>query len=97
MRSTRTDDRVDAEHSDPDVSDVHRAALAPVGAGGLAEYLCHHRLHVNALGDAMPVAAVGRRDPVAFLQRGAHTGRYGLFTRVVVGRADWQPGVDEPL
>ena len=47
-----------------DVGDVHRAALAPVGARRLAVELGHHRADVDPLGDAVAVAAMGGGDPV---------------------------------
>lgn len=54
------------------VGEVHRAALAPVAARRTAEHLGHHRLGVDALGDALPVVAEGREHGVVGLQSGDH-------------------------
>ena len=72
-RNVRPDHAVRAEHSLINVRDVHRAALALVRAGGLAEQLRHHLLQIEALGDAVVVTAVGAEHVVVVPQVSAHT------------------------
>ena len=63
---------VGAQHADREVGNVHRAALALVGAAGPAEQLAHHARGVGALGQRVAVAAVGGREQVRALQVQAH-------------------------
>ena len=58
------DDRVGAEHALLDRGDVHAAAAAAAVAVLAADDLGHHPAQVEALGDAVAVAAVGARDVV---------------------------------
>ena len=60
-----------AEHTLVNVGDVHGAALALVGAGGLAQQFGHHLLEVNTLGDAVVVAAVRAENVVVVAEVGA--------------------------
>ena len=57
-------DPVGAEDPDVRVGDVHRAAAAPVGALVLPHQLGEHPEGGQALGQAVTVAAMGRRDDV---------------------------------
>ena len=82
QRDAAADDAVGAEHPFVDVGDVHRAALALADAGRLAHQLGHHAGDVDALGDAVTVAAVGRGDEVVVGQVGADADRDGLLAGV---------------
>ena len=62
-----------------EVGDVHRAALALAQAIRAAVDLLHHAAHVAALGDAVPVAAMGADDVVRIGQLLAHPDRDGLL------------------
>ena len=73
------DDAVGAEHALGHVRDVHGAALALVGAGGALEDLGHHAPDVDALGDAVAVAAVGGGEVVGVGEVGADAGGDGLL------------------
>ena len=57
-------DPVGAEDADHRVGDVHRATPPAVRAGVLGHQLGQHPGRVEALGEAVAVAAVGRRDHV---------------------------------
>src|ERR1700736_4442632 len=86
-RDATADDRVRAEHPAREVRDVHRAA-APLAEAVLASVdLGHHPFEVAALGDAVPVAAVGARHVVVVAEVGADTRRDGLFADVHVHEA----------
>ena len=67
------DHAVGAEHPDPEVGDVHRAALAAAAPAGAAEQLTHHRLRVRTLGERVAVAAMGGEQQVVALQVRAHS------------------------
>jgi hypothetical protein len=86
-------DAVRAEHALEQVGNVHRAARAPARPGGFAENLGHHALDVDALGDAVAVPAVGRRDGVAVVEVTAHSGGRGLVTEVDRDFVDPMPGI----
>jgi hypothetical protein len=87
QRRATADDAVGAEHALGQVGDVHRAALAPARPGGLAVDLGHHPDRVDALGDAVPVAAVGGGDRVAVVEVRADADGRGLLARVQVHEA----------
>ena len=84
QRDARTHDAVGAQDTQVGVSDVHGAALALVGTGGLAVQLRHHGLGVHALGDAVAVAAVGAGDVVIGIQRRAAANRHRFLTQTQV-------------
>ena len=71
-------DAVGAEDPELRVGDVHRAATAPVGPLVPPHQLGEHPDRVEALGQAVPVTAVGRGDDVAGPQgpAGADGGRF---------------------
>ncbi len=73
------DDAVGAQDAQADIRDVHLAAFAAAITGHLAHHFCHHRVHLPALGDDVPVAAVGAGDGVIRAQRRAHTHRGGFL------------------
>ena len=81
------DDAVRAEHALLDVGDVHRAALALADAGLPAHQLGRHAGDVDALGDAVAVAAVGAGDEVRVAEVRAHADRDRLLTGVEVDEA----------
>ena len=62
-------DPVGAEDADGRVGDVHRAPAPAVGALRLGHQLREHAEGVQALGQAMPVAAMRRGDHVGGLER----------------------------
>src|SRR5713226_8995521 len=78
------DDRVRAQVAVGVVGDVHRAALALAVAGLLAEQLGEHAVDVRALREAVPVAAVRRRDVVVLPQRRADADRDALLAAIEV-------------
>ena len=69
------------------VGDVHRTALAAAIAGLLAEQLGEHAVDGGALGEAVPVAAMGRGDVVVPPQRLACADCDRLLTDVEVREA----------
>jgi hypothetical protein len=70
---------VGAQHADRKIRDVHRAALAAVEAGGLAEQLGHHAAQVRALGQRVAVPAVGGGEVVGGMQVRADAGGHRLL------------------
>ena len=81
------DDGVGAEVARLGIGDVHRAALAATVAGLLAEQFREHAVDRGALGEAVPVAAVGAGDEVVAMQGLADADRHGLLADVEVGQA----------
>ena len=79
-RQAGGDDAVGAEDPEVGVGDVHRAAAPAVRALVLAHQLGEHPERVEALGQAVAVAAVGRRDDVGRAQRPARPDRRGLLS-----------------
>ena len=79
QRDASGDDAVGAQHALAHIGDMHRAALALVGAGGAPEELGHHALGVNALGDAVAVSPVGAADVIVIGEVGANAGGDGLL------------------
>ena len=73
------DDRVRAEVAARDVVEVHRAAEAARAALLLPVELGHDRVDRRALGDRVPVGAVGRGDHVVRLERRADAARDRLL------------------
>ena len=84
------------QHADGEVGDVHRPALALAVAGGLAEQLGHHAVQIAALGDDVPVAAVGRDDVIVGPQRRSDPGRHRLLADVEVDESGEQPLLEKP-
>ncbi|MNN15015.1 hypothetical protein D3C81_1281100 [compost metagenome] len=66
---------------------MHRAALALADAGLLAVDLGHHPVHIDALGDAMAVAAVVGGNAVLVVQMGHHPGGAGFLAGIEVDEA----------
>jgi hypothetical protein len=81
------DDGVGAEIAVALVGDVHRPALAAAIALFLAEQFAEHLLELRALGDAMPVAAMGGGDLVVRSQRLADADGDGLLAGIHVRQA----------
>ena len=79
------------------VGDVHRPALAAVRPGHLPVELGHHGPDVDALGDAVPVTAVRRRDPVVLTQRRAHADGDRFLPDVEMNGADGHTVFHQPL
>src|SRR6266567_502559 len=77
-------DAVGTEHALGQVGDVHRAALAMAAAGLTAVDLGHHFADVNALGDAVAVAAMGTGDGVTVVKVAAYADRRSLLPCVQV-------------
>ena len=63
-RQARGHDPVGAEDADGRIGDVHRASAAAVRARVLAHQLGEHPERLQALGEAVPVAAMRRRDHI---------------------------------
>src|SRR5438445_3259843 len=75
-------DAVTAEDVEVEGGDVHRAAETAAVAVDAAEQLGHHAVHARALGDAVPVAAVGADDGVVRAEVGARRRRHRLLADV---------------
>ena len=78
-REPAADDRVRAQVPALDVVEVHRAAVPVAAALDLPVELRHDLVRMRALGERVPVRAVGRGDHVALLQRPADADRDGLL------------------
>ena len=65
---------------------MHRPTSAAAVPGLASEQLRIHATEVGALGDAVSVAPVGRRDPVVVSEVGAHPGGDALLAGVRVDR-----------
>ena len=70
-----------------DVGDVHGAAFSVADAGRFAHELGDHTGDIDALGDAVPVAAVGAGEVVLIGEMGADTNRHGFFTGIEMHEA----------
>ena len=86
------DHAVGPEHADGEIRDVHRAALAFVGAASAPEQLAHHRRGVGALGERVAVAAVRRGEIVAAREVRAHARRDRFLARGQMQRPAHQRG-----
>jgi hypothetical protein len=67
-----------------EVGDMHRTTLAVAGARRLPVDLGHHFAHIDAFGDAMAVAAMGRRNPVAIGEMQHYPRGAGFFAGIEV-------------
>src|SRR2546423_11277403 len=67
-RDASRDYPICAEHADPEIGDVHGAALALAVACLPSVELGHHALQVGTLGDAVAVAPMRRDDLVAAVE-----------------------------
>ena len=83
------------QHVEVEVGDVHRAALAAAVAVRAPEELRHHRPDVRALGDAVPVAAVGAGDEIVIRQVEEGADRDPLLPHAGVGGAVDLPVAEE--
>ena len=81
------DDPVGAEDAEVRIGDVHRTAPPPVGARVLGHQLGEHAERIEALGEAVAVAPVGRGDHVGRSQRPARPHRRGLLAHRQVHEA----------
>jgi hypothetical protein len=63
---------------------MHRAALAAARARDFAVNLGHHFADIDALGDAVAVPAMGRRDAVLVVEMHHDAGRGGFLAGVKV-------------
>src|SRR5581483_6392637 len=70
---------VGAEDAAREVAEVHGASLAAAAAGGPPEELGHHPRGLGALGQALPVAAVGGGHEVVGREEGADRRRHRLL------------------
>src|SRR5207237_3605782 len=86
-RRAGAQDAVGAHHALGKIGDVHRAALAPAGAGRLAVDLAHHVADIDALGDAVAMAAMGRGDAIAIVEMYHDAGGGGLLAGVKMDEA----------
>ena len=66
---------------------MHRAALAAADPVLLAVDLEHHALGIDALGDAVAVAAMGRGDGVPVVEMHAHADAGRLLTGIEMDEA----------
>ena len=86
-RQSAADDRVAAHEAQVLIEQMHRAAAAVRDAGGLAEQLGHHDPRIGALGEAMPVLAIGRDDVVLVVERVDRADGDGLLAGVEMAEA----------
>jgi hypothetical protein len=86
-RDRRADDAGFTQASDLEVGQMHRAALAPADAIGLADEFRHQRTQGRALADRMAVAAVIAGHVVAIGQRHAGADDLGFLANRGVNRA----------
>ena len=94
-RHAGADDAVGAVHPGREVRDVHGTAAPGVVPVDPAQQLGEHPRLVAALGDHVPVAAVGAGDDILGLERRADSDRHCLLTDVLVGDPGDLVGVDE--
>ena len=80
-----------------DVVEVHRAAVAVRAALELAVELGHQLVRMRALGERVPVRAVGRGDHVAVLERAADADRDRFLTDRDVQEAGQLAGAEALL
>ena len=78
-RQTRGHDAVRTEDPDPGVCDVHGATATAVRPLVLAHQLGEHPGRIQALGEAVSVSTVGRRDHIGRAQRPAGADRSRLL------------------
>ena len=80
-------DAIGAHHALGEIGDMHGAALAAAGPGGAAVDLGHHLAHIDALGDAMAMAAMGGGDAVALVQMHHDASGRGLLSGIEMDEA----------
>ena len=99
VRDALADDSARAQEAASRVAQVHRAAVASAQAVLAAVDLGHHRLGVGAQGDRVAVAAVGRQQLVAVLERRQRPDDGGLGAVGEMGVAPDHAGVllERPL
>ena len=91
------DDPVAADQAVLEVDHVHRAGAAAADAGGAPEHLGDQRLGIGALGQRVPVAAVGAGGVVVGLKRHADPDRHRLLPGVQMGRAVDLAAQEQPV
>ena len=82
-----SDHPVRPEHSDSEVGNVHRPALAAAHPALASEELAHHRAGVRALGEGMAVAAVVGEEEIGAPEVAADPRRHRLLADGGVDRA----------
>ena len=97
VRYAHANDGIHAEHANANIGDVHRAALGAIASRRLAVEFGHHAVDFHALGDAVSMTPMRRGDPVAGLQRSAHTHGTSFLAGVVVHGTHGHARLDEPL
>ena len=90
-----THDAVGPEHPAVKVGDVHRPALALADARRAPEELGHHCLRLDALGEAVAMAAMGGGEGVARREVGGDGDGHRFLARVQVEEAGQLSGCDE--
>src|SRR5262249_5653990 len=78
------DNSIRPEHTDLEVRDMHRSALALAVAGLPTVQLGHHAVQIGALRDAMAMAAMRRDDAVGAGERAAHADRNRLLADIAM-------------
>jgi hypothetical protein len=73
------DDAIRPKHTDREIRDMHRAALAAAAAALAAQKLFHHRGGVRALGERMTMPAMGRQEQIVAAERRHDAGGAGLL------------------
>ncbi len=89
-------DTVGAQYADIGVRDVHGTALALAVSRPLAVELRHHPIHLTALGDEMPMAAMRARDIILFIKAAAYTRRDRFLPDVQMHEAGYLPPRIQP-
>ena len=92
-RHAGRDHAVGAEHADTEIGDMHRAALALVGARRAPEQLGHHAIDVGPFGQRVAVAAMGGGQQILAREIRADAGR----DRFLPGRQVQRPAYQRRL
>jgi len=86
-RRAGAEDAVRAHHAFGQIRDMHGSAFSAARTGRLAENFGHHLVHIDTLGNAMAVAAVGRRDPIVVIEMAHDPGGRGFLAGIEVNEA----------
>ena len=87
LRRARRHNAIGAEQADRALVQMHGAAAAAAAAAGLAIQLGHQDIGLHALGQRMPVTAMGRGDPICFAQMRADADGSGLLADIQMQEA----------
>ena len=92
-RATVCDNAVRTEHTDREVGDMHRPALAIAGAAHTSEQFEHHRARICTLRDGMTVTTMIAGQQIVVAQIRTDANRNGFLADVLMHRAAHLAGV----